>query len=971
MKIVRKPLKDVRVGDVLIDSDARLTTVTGETVEETPSQLFELEILNDDGQKMKVRADSGHAWPLDPGAYGSTPPEAEGETEASTGDIARWVANDDGQKMKVRADSGHAWPLDPGAYGSTPPEAEGETEASTGDIARWVARGWQPQLSPVLTDGTVMHWIVRRALLLPDSVARDTKVKCVRVDSPTHSFMLADNSDLRNRSDVNSLEARSDSIDDGNDGLDGVIHSKMVDVPVDKDLDGGDSVLSLDDLAGMDLDDAPGVMHVDREAFDLITKHGMPTHNCGGPLTLDTLIKTPEGSVTMGSVAVGDKVLNPIGEEAEVLWKSPLMLPEALLRLSIGPVEDPGVQSWSMSDLIYAEMQHEIFGVGVVPSIVDFIKSGAAGGVDLSKMRGPISDGDFVVVGNVDGNSKAFLSDETSLIVVGDRESVSSDTNTIEGSIDIEAGSNVVGSSSDALVASVSDDSGVYGGELAMDEAFFTSDLPDDGGNLKAHGTDDLSGSTDGDSDPSYTVKCDSSHLWTVYDKTMGVVRVVSMNEMFRSGLDNWLIPLINGGWGEILKADVTDPEPVQCKTMGVVRVVSMNEMFRSGLDNWLIPLINGGWGEILKADVTDPEPVQCILVDDTSHDYQLGNGVITHNTGGGKSVLQRWGEILKADVTDPEPVQCILVDDTSHDYQLGNGVITHNTGGGKSVLQRNVVFHVIAHARQIKFFGIDLKKVELSAYRPYSPVLYIATTLEDAVQVLTTAQDLMMSRYAEMEENHVNNFLDLDSPGSALLVMVDEAGELLDCSAPAKALGGGTLVKTLEDGEIPLREVEAGRHHVLGSDLQWHEVVRKYEPESQDHYKVTTVRASDGVRESFVAGSEHLWRVWVPVELRGDLLRITSAAAGESVEDHEDGSVSAVLSTRKLKALKLWRVWVPVELRGDLLRITSAAAGESVEDHEDGSVSAVLSTRKLKALKDAMPDDRWGEVRLRRALES
>ena len=83
-------------------------------------------------------------------------------------------------------------------------------------------------------------------------------------------------------------------------------------------------------------------------------------------------------------------------------------------------------------------------------------------------------------------------------------------------------------------------------------------------------------------------------------------------------------------------------------------------------------------------------------------------------------------------------------------------------------------------------------------------------------------------------------------------------------------------------------------------------------------------MRASDGARESFVAGSEHLWRVWVPVELRGDLLRITSAAAGESVEDHADGAVSAV-----------------------------------------------LSTRKLKALKDAMPDDRWSEVRLRRALES
>lgn len=734
MKIVRKPLKDVRVGDVLIDSDARLTTVTGETVEETPSQLFELEILNDDGQKMKVRADSGHAWPLDPGVYGSTPPEAEGETEASTGDIARWVA-----------------------------------------------RGWQPQLSPVLTDGTVMHWIVRRALLLPDSVARDTKVKCVRVDSPTHSFMLADNSDLRNRSDVNSLEARSDSIDDGNDGLDGVIHSKMVDVPVDKDLDGGDSVLSLDDLAGMDLDDAPGVMHVDREAFDLITKHGMPTHNCGGPLTLDTTIRTPDGLTTMGEVKTGDKILNPVGEETVVKWKSPLMIPTALVRLSIVQAECPGTTDWTISDLNLASMRYSIYNEGVITYVDGREQSDAFDGIDLPKVLGPLE---------------------------------------MHHSI--------------ALVKGEDDDSfEVLDLKNGVSRVMFHGDEP-----LQTHydgrdGFNDGDASTDadaGDASDVRVVKCDGSHLWNVYDREHGVVRVVTTGIMLQEGIDKWLIPLEDG----------------------------------------------------------------------------------------------KWGEILKADVIDPEPVQCILVDDTSHDYQLGNGVITHNTGGGKSVLQRNVVFHVIAHARQIKFFGIDLKKVELSAYRPYSPVLYIATTLEDAVQVLTTAQDLMMSRYAEMEENHVNNFLDLDSPGSALLVMVDEAGELLDCSSPAKALGGDTPVKTLEDGEIPLRDVEAGRHHVLGADLQWHEVVRKYEPESQDHYKVTTVRASDGVRESFVAGSEHLWRVWVPVELRGDLLRITSAAAGESVEDHEDGSVSAV-----------------------------------------------LSTRKLKALKDAMPDDRWSEVRLRRALES
>lgn len=804
MKIVRKPLRDVKVGDVLIDSDARLTTVTGETVEETPSQLFELEILNDDGQKMKVRADSGHAWPLDPGAYGSTPPEAEGETEASTGDIARWVA-----------------------------------------------RGWQPQLSPVLTDGTVMHWIVRRALLLPDSVARSTKVKCVRVDSPTHSFMLADNSDLKNFGKApevteNTVKAESvlgnsGSIVVSGDSDQQVIHSELMNAPVTGNLKNNgdsDSVLSLNDLAGMDLDDAPSVMHVDREAFDLITKHGMPTHNCGGPLTLDTLINTPDGPVMMGDVAVGDKVLNPVGGETEVLWKSPLMLPEALLRLTIGPAEDPGVSSWSMSDLIYAEMQYRITDAESVPSILDFLKSGAIGDVDLSKMRNSISDGDFVTTDDVDDGDKSFLSDRTSSILIRDKNTNTDLSDPESYATDVDVSDAFVDTGSDDDRGMISkrgsgpssgNDSRTYGNELIVNEAFLAVNTMREG-EAEPYDHNDSVDLADGSLGSSYVVKCDSSHLWTVYDKTMGLVRVVSMNEMFRTGLDNWLIPLVGGGWGEILKADVIDSEPVQC----------------------------------------------------------------------------------------------ILVDDASHDYQLGNEVITHNTGGGKSVLQRNVVFHVIAHARQIKFFGIDLKKVELSAYRPYSPVLYIATTLEDAVQVLTTAQDLMMSRYAEMEENHVNNFLDLDNPGSALLVMVDEAGELLDCSSPAKALGGDTPIRTLEDGEIPLRDVEAGHHHILGSDLQWHDVVRKYEPESQDHYRVTAVRSSDGARESFVAGSEHLWRVWAPVELRGDLLRIVSAAAGESVEDHDDGSVSVV-----------------------------------------------LSTRKLKALKDAIPGNRWSGVRLKRVAES
>lgn len=306
------------------------------------------------------------------------------------------------------------------------------------------------------------------------------------------------------------------------------------------------------------------------------------------------------------------------------------------------------------------------------------------------------------------------------------------------------------------------------------------------------------------------TVDCDRTHLWTVYDKALERMRVVPMSEMLDKGLDNWLIPLENGKWGRIT-------------------------------------------------------------------DSRMKKG---------------------------EPVQCILVDDDTHAYKLAAGPITHNTGGGKSVLQRNVVFHVIAHSRQMKFFGIDLKQVELSAFTKYKPVLYIATNLEDAVQVLTFAQDMMNSRYSKMKDNHANNFLDLDNPGPALLVMVDEAGELLDCSSPAKALASDTPMQTQEHGMTTLGAISIG-DHVLGTDMEWHEVVNKYNPESQEHYRVTARRLSDGSTESFIAGSEHLWRVWVPSTLVDRISGIIEHSVGESIERHDDGSLSAVMRTSSLRTLK------------------------------------------------------------------
>jgi hypothetical protein len=247
------------------------------------------------------------------------------------------------------------------------------------------------------------------------------------------------------------------------------------------------------------------------------------------------------------------------------------------------------------------------------------------------------------------------------------------------------------------------------------------------------------------------------------------------------------------------------------------------------------------------------------------THQYEELVGLGTDNflfpTADGK-----WMKIKSTRRVPSEPVRCIRVDNDSHLYAIctkNKHLLTHNTGGGKSVLERNVVFHCISHSKQIKFLGIDLKRVELSAYKKYTDaVLGIATTLEDAVEILRFAQETMMNRYAEMEEAGQNNFLDMENAGSALLVMIDEAGELLDTSAPAKALAASTYVPTMEARES-LEQVQVG-DHVIGEDGAWCEVTNKYEPDTQNRFQLDFDRDSDHESETFVAGDKHLWTVTV-----------------------------------------------------------------------------------------------------------
>jgi hypothetical protein len=200
----------------------------------------------------------------------------------------------------------------------------------------------------------------------------------------------------------------------------------------------------------------------------------------------------------------------------------------------------------------------------------------------------------------------------------------------------------------------------------------------------------------------------------------------------------------------------------------------------------------------------------------------------------------------------EPKLSKCIMVDSKDRLFAVGGGknnVLTHN-----SVAQQNIIIGCLLRPEHWVILGIDLKRVELSRYRKFG--MKVATDLETAIEFLRFAQAVMMSRYELMESLGENNFKDLPQKTQALLVMIDEAGELLSPSG-AKALSEFTIIKT-PDGHCLMKTLKVG-DIVLDAHSQPTRVTQKYEPIEQKRYKLT-ISDTNGNSESFVAGSEHLW---------------------------------------------------------------------------------------------------------------
>lgn len=208
---------------------------------------------------------------------------------------------------------------------------------------------------------------------------------------------------------------------------------------------------------------------------------------------------------------------------------------------------------------------------------------------------------------------------------------------------------------------------------------------------------------------------------------------------------------------------------------------------------------------------------------------------------------------IKKIKQIEPKPSRCISVDSVDKLFAVGDSeILTHN-----SVCQQNIIFSCLMRPEHWVILGIDLKQVELTRFTDFG--MEVAVELGPAVDFLRFAQAVMMKRYKRMREMRVNNFQDLPVPGQALLVMIDEAGELLSPTG-AKALADWTPVPT-PSGMSTLKELKQG-DLVLDNYGKPTKIINKYEPTNQDRFKVSISKDNTNQKESFVSGAEHLWTV-------------------------------------------------------------------------------------------------------------
>lgn len=150
------------------------------------------------------------------------------------------------------------------------------------------------------------------------------------------------------------------------------------------------------------------------------------------------------------------------------------------------------------------------------------------------------------------------------------------------------------------------------------------------------------------------------------------------------------------------------------------------------------------------------------------------------------------------------------------------HALIGGSTGSGKSIIFRNYFLHTLRHKEAWSVFAIDLKRVEFSPYKKLPQVDSIATTHEEAFDMLRFLKKQLDKRYLDMENERVNHFLALKKPSKAIMLIIDEAALLLSQDGSKTEEG-----KRLNEEKVEMQSIlgslarlgrAAGIHVVVGT---------------------------------------------------------------------------------------------------------------------------------------------------------
>lgn len=226
MKYMRKKLRDIKPGDMVVDINGDATRVESVTPVRVSREAYKVTLKNHDGRLAVVKADAEHLWPMASPLNGMLSADARDKDYLTTREL-----------YENYRDSKHA------------------------------------MFSPAYGDSTISYWQVYCV-----TVIDPIEVQCLRVESETHTFLIAARQGDASNAPVSNI--------------------------------------------------------------DYVVENGIPTHNCGGPLTLDTRLKRyMGGTVSMGDVHVGDVLVTENGEPTTVLEESPIMMADTLYEVTLEPVE--------------------------------------------------------------------------------------------------------------------------------------------------------------------------------------------------------------------------------------------------------------------------------------------------------------------------------------------------------------------------------------------------------------------------------------------------------------------------------------------------------------------------------------------------------------------------------------------------------------------------------------------------------